>query len=90
MIKACGKRVIVQLVEQDVPKRESVLILPDADKCLTGVVISTGCEVDDGLWNGDKVYFDETAGLEIMIQGEQYIVLHENNILAAYREEIDL
>lgn len=90
MIKPLGDRVIIELVEQE-EKTASGIVLPDSaqEKPQEGKVISVGSgSVVDGqkialeVKEGDKVIFSKFAGTEVKYDGNEYLILRENDILA--------
>lgn len=81
MIKALGKRVIVKVVDIK-PKTPALLILPDGKDLITASVICFGEDVDASLTCGDIVYLHPHTGTEVKIKGENYLSIHEEQILA--------
>lgn len=84
-IKALGKKIIIDLVELEL-KKDSILIIPNDRKMLTGVVIAMGIEVDDGLEVGDVVFMLPESGIEVKINGYVYYSIVEHQIIAAWRQ----
>jgi co-chaperonin GroES (HSP10) len=86
MIIAAGKRLVVkELVEQEVSK--GGLILPNKRDQVRACVISAGTEVDREIKADDIVYLPPDTGIEIKIEGEDYLSIVENQILAVIRED---
>src|SRR5262249_22163812 len=84
-------RVIVQRLEGE-EKTASGLIIPDSakEKPQHGKVIRTGKGrlLDDGtiapldVKDGDKILFGKYSGSDVKIDGEEYLILREDDILA--------
>ena len=91
MIKPLGDRVVIQpLAREEVTK--SGIVLPDTakEKPQEGkvVAIGTGKLLDNGqrvavdVKEGDKVIFSKYAGTEVKIDGQDYLILSEKDVLA--------
>ncbi len=84
-------KVLVQRLEQE-EKTSSGIIIPDSakEKPLEGRVIAagTGRRMKSGelrpvaVSEGDRILFGKYAGTEIKIDGEDYLILKEEDILA--------
>ena len=95
MIKPLYDRVLVQRLESET-QTASGLYIPDTakEKPLEGIVRSVG----DGKRNdagetvamivseGDKVLFGKYSGTEIQLNGEEHLILREDEILAIVTE----
>ncbi|MGE5381053.1 MAG: co-chaperone GroES [Methylocystaceae bacterium] len=85
-------RVVVKVEEKAEEKTKSGIVLPDTakEKPQEGTVIAVGPGriLDDGsrvpvdVKVGDKVIYSKYAGNEVKIDGEEYLLLEERNILA--------
>ena len=78
VIKPLGDRVVVKRIEEE-PKTKGGIVLPDTakEKPQKGKVIAVG--------TGrvlDIVVFDKYGGTEIEIDGEEYVILSERDLLA--------
>lgn len=83
-------RVLVRRIEQDA-KTKGGIIIPDTakEKPMEGEIIAvgTGHVNDNGnvrpldVKKGDKVIFSKWAGTEIMIDGEELMVMKESDII---------
>ena len=83
-------RVLVRRVEADA-KTAGGIIIPDTakEKPQEGEVISvgTGSRADDGkvtpldVKAGDKILFGKYSGSEIRLDGEDYLIMREDDIL---------
>ncbi len=90
MIKPLGDRVLVQRLESET-KTASGIFIPETakEKPLEGIVRSTGFLKDDegneialSVEEGDKVLFGKYSGTELTYQGEELLILREDEILA--------
>ncbi|HAM41483.1 MAG TPA: co-chaperone GroES [Candidatus Omnitrophica bacterium] len=90
-LKPLGDRVVVKAVEP-LEKTKSGLVLPDAarEKPQEGKVISvgTGRLLEDGtvqplqVKSGDRILYGKYSGTEVELNGEEYLVLREDDVLA--------
>ena len=90
-LKPLGDRVVVRALEAQ-EKTKSGLVLPDSakEKPQEGKVIAvgTGRLLDDGtvksleVRSGDKVLYGKYTGSEVSLEGEDYLILREDDILA--------
>ena len=88
-------RVLIQRVESD-DKTASGIIIPDTakEKPLEGIVRATGKGkvADNGetialqVKEGDKILFGKYSGTEVTIQGEEHLILREDDILAVIND----
>ncbi|HEU4741092.1 MAG TPA: co-chaperone GroES [Meiothermus sp.] len=91
MLKPLGDRVVVKRIEEEA-KTKGGIVLPDTakEKPQKGKVIAvgTGRTLDNGtkvaleVKEGDTVVFAKYGGTEIEIDGEEYIILSERDLLA--------
>jgi chaperonin GroES len=90
-LKPLGDRVVVQHVEQD-EKTSGGVFLPDTakEKPQEGVVraVGTGRVLDNGttlpmsVKPGDRVIYSKYSGSEIKIDGQEYLIVSEKDVLA--------
>jgi chaperonin GroES len=90
-LKALGDRLVVQAVEQH-DRTKSGIVLPESakEKPQEGKVISVGPGklLDDGrikpleVKAGERVLYGRYAGTEVRIEGEDYLILREDDVLA--------
>ncbi|TCL66497.1 chaperonin GroES [Hydrogenispora ethanolica] len=90
-IKPLGERVVIKVLESE-EKTKSGIVLPDTakEKPQMGKVLAVGSGklLDNGqrvaldVKEGDKVLFAKYAGTEVKLDGEEYMVLKESDILA--------
>ena len=90
-----GDKVLVKRLEAE-EKTAGGIILPDAakEKPKEGrvVAVGEGKAADDGLRialqvkEGNRIIFSSYAGNEIKIDGEEYLIMSEEDILAVVKE----
>jgi chaperonin GroES len=83
-------RIVVQRVEEEA-KTKGGIIIPDTakEKPAEGKIIAVGNGKvsDDGkripleLKKGDRVLFGKYAGTEVKIDGEEYLIMREDDVL---------
>lgn len=83
-------RIIVQRVEEE-SKTKGGIIIPDSakEKPAEGVVISVGKGkvAEDGklipmeVKAGDRILFGKYAGTEVKVEGEEYLIMREDDVL---------
>ena len=91
VIKHLGDRVVVKRIEEE-PKTKGGIVLPDTAKekpqkgkviaVGTGRVLENGQRVPLEVKEGDIVVFAKYDGTEIEIDGEEYVILSERDLLA--------
>ena len=91
MIKPLGDRVVIQVLEGELTTKSGI-VLPDTakEKPQEGEVVAggTGKLVDNGqrasmdVKAGDKIIFSKYAGTEVKIDGKEYLIVSERDILA--------
>ncbi|NLJ56231.1 MAG: co-chaperone GroES [Firmicutes bacterium] len=92
-LKPLGDRVIIKVLEEE-EKTSSGIVLPDQakEKPQEGEIkaVGPGRVLDDGkrmemdVKVGDKVVYSKYAGTEIKIDGEEYLILRQDDILAVF------
>jgi chaperonin GroES len=90
-IKPFGDRVLVKRIEEEA-RTPSGIIIPDQfkEKPVYGEVVSVGSGTHDSNGNlrplkvkeGDQVIFGKYAGFEVDIEGESYLIMREDDLLA--------
>ncbi|HOP84967.1 MAG TPA: co-chaperone GroES [Syntrophorhabdaceae bacterium] len=90
-IKPLQDRILVKRIEEE-EKTKGGIIIPDAakEKPQEGRVIAVGDGklLDNGtkapltVKVGDKILFGKYAGTEIKIEGEEHLILREDDVLA--------
>ncbi|SEP19246.1 chaperonin GroES [Salinihabitans flavidus] len=88
--KPLHDRVLVRRVESD-EKTAGGLIIPDSakEKPAEGVVVACGDGarkdsgelIDMAVKAGDKVLFGKWSGTEVTVDGEEFLIMKENDIL---------
>jgi len=92
-LKPLGDRLIIKVLEKE-EKTSAGIVLPDKakEKPQEGEVkaVGPGKTLDDGtkvqmeVKTGDRIIFSRYAGTEIKIEGEEYLILRQDDILAVY------
>jgi chaperonin GroES len=90
-LKPLGDRVIVKAREKE-DMTKSGIVLPDtaSEKPQEGSVLAVGPgrvldngkRVEMDVKEGDKVLFAKYAGTEVKLDGEEYLVIRESDLLA--------
>jgi chaperonin GroES len=91
-LKPLGDRVVVEVVAED-EVTASGIVLPDSakEKPQRGKVIAVGA----GRWDngqrvalevevGDEVLYSKYGGTEVKVEGDEYLILKESDILAVW------
>ncbi|EYB66791.1 co-chaperonin GroES [Deinococcus phoenicis] len=92
MLKPLGDRVLVEIIEETEQKTAGGLYVPDTakEKSQRGKVIAVGNGkmLDNGtrvpldVKEGDTVYFAKYGGTEVSLDGKNYSLLNERDVLA--------
>ena len=90
-VNPLSDRVIVKAIEPE-EKKQSGIIIPDTAKekpqegevvaVGPGKVTDAGNKVAMEVKKGDKVLYGKYSGTEVTIDGEEYLIMRENDILA--------
>ena len=90
-IQPLADRVIIKVLEAE-EKTKGGIVLPDAakEKPKQGRVLSVGdgqllpngTRAKHSVSEGDRVLFSSYAGTEVKIDGEEYLIMSEDDILA--------
>lgn len=90
-LKPLGDKVILKIMEQE-EKTSGGILLPDTAKekpqkgevlaVGTGVVLDSGQKIPLDVKVGDRVFFARYSGTEVKIDGEEYLIVSERDILA--------
>jgi chaperonin GroES len=93
-IRPLGDKVVVKLVEAE-EKSAGGILLPDSAKKRptegTVVAVGTGRVLDNGERNalavtvGDRVLFSKYGGNEVTVEGEELMILDEDQIYAVIK-----
>jgi len=94
-IRPLHDRVLVKRIEEET-KTKGGIIIPDTakEKPIKGEVIAVGegrildngQKVPMSVKVGDKVIFSKYAGTEIKIEGEEHLIMREDDILGVIEE----
>ncbi|GGQ96289.1 MULTISPECIES: co-chaperone GroES [Deinococcus] len=92
MLKPLGDRILVEIIEESEQKTAGGLYVPDTakEKSQRGKVVAVGSgkTLDNGtklaleVSVGDTVYFAKYGGTEVTLEGKNYSILAERDILA--------
>lgn len=90
-IKPLHDRVVVKRIEEE-EKTVGGIIIPDTakEKPIRGKVVAVGPgklsdegkRMEMSVQTGDKVMFNKYAGTEIKIEGEEHLIMREDDIVA--------
>lgn len=82
-IQPMGARVLIKPIEQE-SKTSSGLLLPETakEKPQTGLVVAVGEDEEIKLRVNDKVLFAKYTGTEFKLDGNEYLLLEANDVLA--------
>ncbi len=90
-IKPLHDRILVQRIEEE-ERTKSGIIIPDTakEKPIMGKVIAVGDGriLENGqkmpltVKEGDRILFGKYAGTEVKIEGEEYLIMREDDVLA--------
>ncbi len=90
-VKPLHDRILVQRIEEE-ERTKSGIIIPDTakEKPIMGKVIAVGDgrilengqKVALSVKEGDKILFGKYAGTEVKIEGEEYLIMREDDVLA--------
>lgn len=91
MLKPLGDRVVLKVQKEEEQSVGGIVIASNAkEKPTTGEVIAVGNgrildngqRVEPEVKVGQSVVFDKYAGSEVKYEGEEYLVIRENDIIA--------
>jgi len=90
-VKPLGDRVLVKRIEAE-EKTAGGIVLPDTAKekpkegeivaVGEGKMLDSGKRADVQVKKGDRVLFSSYAGTEVKVDGEEYLIMREDDILA--------
>ncbi|MGE5390166.1 MAG: co-chaperone GroES [Deltaproteobacteria bacterium] len=91
-IQPLGDKLVVKVVETTEEKTKSGLYVPDTAKekpqeaeviaVGPGVMNDKGERLPMSVAKGDKIIFSKYAGTEIKLDGEEYLIMAERDVLA--------
>ncbi|WP_340104529.1 co-chaperone GroES [Rhodohalobacter sp. 8-1] len=88
-IKPLSDRVLVRPIEAE-EKTESGIIIPDTakEKPQRGTVVAAGPgkiengnKIDISVKEGDEILYGKYSGTEVTLEGEEYLIMRESDIL---------
>jgi len=89
-VRPLQDRILVQRTEEEETTKGGIIIpdtakeKPQQGKVIavgTGKILDNGTRVEPGVKAGDKVLFGKYAGTEIKLEGEEYLIMREDDIL---------
>lgn len=81
MLKPLGDKIIIEVVEIDNKTRGGIILSSaNQEKSNQGVVVAIGKEGDIAV--GDKIIFMKYAGTETKYEGNDYLILRQEDVLA--------
>jgi len=90
-LKPLGDRIVVKVLSQE-EKTRGGIVLPDTAKekpqeaevmaVGSGRVLDNGQKMPLEVKEGDKVLFSKYGGTEVKLDGEEYLILSERDVLA--------
>lgn len=79
-----GKRVLIERVEEPTTTASGIIIPDNAkEKPLSGNVVAISKEIEEAnlIAVGDKVVFGKYSGTELSLEGKDYLVMEDKDIL---------
>jgi chaperonin GroES len=90
-VRPLQDRILVKRIEEE-ERTKGGIIIPDAAKekpqeglvvaVGDGKVLDNGTRVPSALKPGDKILFGKYSGTEIKVDGEEHLILREDDVLA--------
>jgi chaperonin GroES len=89
-IKPLGDRILVKVVESEETTKSGIVLPGTAkEKPMQGEVLAVGSgEMIDGkkvpleLKKGDKIIYSKYAGTEVKVDGNEYLIIRQSDVLA--------
>lgn len=86
MIRPLGDRVVIKRLEAEETTKSGIILTGNAkEKPQEAEVVAVGPGTDKvkmEVQKGDKVLFSKYAGTEVKVDGQEYIILKQEDILA--------
>lgn len=90
-IKPLGDRIVIKVVESEETTKSGIVLPGSAkEKPMQGEVLAVGSgEMVDGkkvpleVKVGDKVIYSKYAGTEVKMDGNEYLIIRQSDVLAA-------
>ncbi|MBU1628255.1 co-chaperone GroES [bacterium] len=93
-LKPLGDRILVKRIEEEEELKKGGIIIPDTakEKPIEGEVVAVGPGkiLENGqrqpmeVKAGNKVLFGKYSGTEIKIEGEEFLIMREDDVLGIY------
>ena len=89
-IRPLQDRVIVERIEEETTTKSGIIIpdtakeKPQQGKIIAvgkGKMLENGSRVEPDVKKGDKILFGKYAGSEIKVEGKEYLIMREDDIL---------
>lgn len=94
-LKPLGDRIVAKTLEAQ-EKTKSGIIVPDSAKEKPQeakvIAVGTGRLLDNGtvksleIRNGDRILYGKYSGTEVSIEGQEYLILREDDVLAVVQQ----
>lgn len=82
-IKPLGSRIVVQELEANEVTKSGIILSGMAkEKPQEAKVVAVGRINDNGIKIGDKIFYSKYAGNDVKVDGKEYIILNQEDILA--------
>jgi len=89
-IKPLGDRIVIKIIENEETTKSGIVLPGTAkEKPMQGEVLAVGSgELVDGkkvpleVKVGDKVIYSKYAGTEVKMDGEEYLIIRQSDVLA--------
>ncbi|MGB9662372.1 MAG: co-chaperone GroES [Moorellaceae bacterium] len=91
MLRPLGDRVVLKVITQE-EKTQGGIVLPDTAKekpqegevvaVGPGRILDNGSRITPEVKVGDRVVFAKYSGTEVKVNGEEYLIIRESDILA--------
>jgi chaperonin GroES len=87
-LKPLQDRILIQRIEEEKTTKGGIII-PDKEKPAEGKVVAVGNgKLDENgkrvaldVKKGDRILFGKYSGTEVKIEGEEYLILREDDVL---------
>ena len=92
-LRPLADRLVVKLIEQEEEKRGGIIIpdtakeKPEKGEVITvgpGKLMENGTRAPMEVKKGDKVIFQKYGGHEVKIDGKEYMILREEDVMAVF------
>lgn len=92
-IKPINDQIVVKQKEQAEKSSGGIILspahtdAPNEGECLcvgNGFYTSDGTLIPLEVKNGDKIIFQKNSGVKVKVDGEEYLIIRQSNVLAVY------